>query len=201
MSQANSILVSTRGSPSPTPTDDLKKLYVGNGPPSREAAHYTSGTAHAYTYAGKSRSFLVAVPTSKLGSLRQLDGMDEECADDFDVRESYTDLRSRWGVDISEDDPRSPGSLSPDLHGKRRGKAKAASQPLPPLLDDTANDLKSISELRSKGESRRFLDEVGYLFEGMDPSGRTSLRRARYALHSPYRKRAMIAKCYPAPWK
>jgi hypothetical protein len=42
------------------------------------------------------------------------------------------------------------------------------------------NDLKSITELRSKGESRRFLDEVGYLFEGMEPSGGVGVRRARY---------------------
>jgi hypothetical protein len=41
------------------------------------------------------------------------------------------------------------------------------------------NPLKSISELRNKGESRRFLDEVGYLFEGLDPKCGVGLRRAR----------------------
>ncbi|KAG6879928.1 hypothetical protein C0992_009283 [Termitomyces sp. T32_za158] len=46
------------------------------------------------------------------------------------------------------------------------------------------NPLKSITELRSKGESRRFLDEVGYLFEGMDSSVGVGLRRARCVLSS-----------------
>lgn len=44
------------------------------------------------------------------------------------------------------------------------------------------NPLKSITELRSKGESRRFLDEVGYLFEGMDHSNTTGLKRSRYEI-------------------
>jgi len=41
------------------------------------------------------------------------------------------------------------------------------------------NDLKSITELRSKGESRRFMDEVGYLFEGMDRNVGVRVRRGR----------------------
>lgn len=44
------------------------------------------------------------------------------------------------------------------------------------------NNLSSITDLRSKGESRRFLDEIGYLFEGLDPSpsssGSLSVRRS-----------------------
>jgi len=46
------------------------------------------------------------------------------------------------------------------------------------------NPLKSISELRNKGESRRFLDEVGYLFEGLDSKCGIALRRSRSV--SPY---------------
>ena len=46
------------------------------------------------------------------------------------------------------------------------------------------NDLKSISELRSKGEARRFMDDVGYLFEGLDPDGAIGVRRGRYVLIS-----------------
>jgi Wings apart-like protein regulation of heterochromatin len=39
----------------------------------------------------------------------------------------------------------------------------------------------SITELRSKGESRRFLDEVGYLFEGLEvPGMAASVQRSRY---------------------
>ena len=41
------------------------------------------------------------------------------------------------------------------------------------------NDLKSISELRSKGEFRRFLDDMGYLFEGLDPQVAVNVRRGR----------------------
>lgn len=138
------------------------------------------------TYAGKSRSFLVAIPTSTLSSLSGLDDLEE---DDYSTRESYTSLRTRWGVDNSEDDPYpaadspSPSATpnaSPPRHGK--GKAKAPVIVAPPLPPGMMNPLKSITELRSKGESRRFLDEVGYLFEGMDRGGGIGLRRSRYAI-------------------
>ncbi|KAG1803482.1 uncharacterized protein BJ212DRAFT_1395763 [Suillus subaureus] len=46
------------------------------------------------------------------------------------------------------------------------------------LANGMMNDLKSITELRSKGESRRFLDEVGYLFEGIESGCAIALRRA-----------------------
>ena len=47
------------------------------------------------------------------------------------------------------------------------------------------NELMSITELRSKGESRRFLDEVGYLFEGLEEHGMTaSVRRSRHISRS-----------------
>ncbi|KAF8075171.1 hypothetical protein FPV67DRAFT_1620063 [Lyophyllum atratum] len=139
------------------------------------------------TYAGKSRSFLVAIPAPSLDPL----ALDHE-EDEYSARESYASLRSRWGVDNSEDDPY-PSNLSPTRsdatstpHGTptkpARGKAKAQqeaqlrSQVI--LPNGMMNPLKSITELRSKGESRRFLDEVGYLFEGMDSSVGIGLRRA-----------------------
>lgn len=40
------------------------------------------------------------------------------------------------------------------------------------------NPLSSITDLRSKGESRRFTDEVGYLLEGLDPIADLSVRRS-----------------------
>lgn len=46
------------------------------------------------------------------------------------------------------------------------------------LANGMMNDLKSITELRSKGESRRFLDEVGYLFESIESGCAIALRRA-----------------------
>lgn len=69
-------------------------------------------------------------------------------------RESYSELRSRWGIDTSDQDP---------------------------TLNTPTNDLNSIGEMRSRGETRRFLDEVGYLFDGLDPStgrGNTGAKRA-----------------------
>ena len=68
--------------------------------------------------------------------------------------ESYSALRLRWGVDPPDYD-----------------------------LSNTVNPLKSITELRSKGETRRFLDQAGYLLEGMDPSNSTALKRSRLVLY------------------
>ena len=143
---------------------------------------------NARTYAGKSRSFLVAIPASSLDPLAP-DGNDDE----YSTRESYASLRSRWGVDNSEDDPY-PANMSParseststpgGTPTKAKGKARAQQEVLLranlSLPNGMMNPLKSITELRSKGESRRFLDEVGYLFEGMDSSVGVGLRRARY---------------------
>ena len=128
------------------------------------------------TYAGRSRSFLVELPTdSNLES-----GVD---ADDlaFETRESYKDLRLRWGVDNSEDDPRPAVSSysSPEPETGRKGKGKAKDRPKAVLPPNMMNDLKSITELRSKGEIRRFMDEVGYLFEGMDQTVGVGVRRGR----------------------
>ncbi|KAG5643357.1 hypothetical protein DXG03_001039 [Asterophora parasitica] len=138
------------------------------------------------TYAGKSRSFLVAIPASSLDPL----AVDNE--DEYSARESYASLRSRWGVDNSEDDPypnpfpgkrspsRSDASATPTGTPSRtsRGKAKQQQQPPAALPNGMMNPLKSITELRNKGESRRFLDEVGYLFEGMHASVGIGLRRS-----------------------
>ncbi|KAJ7777419.1 hypothetical protein B0H16DRAFT_1712422 [Mycena metata] len=135
------------------------------------------------TYAGNSRSFLVPIPVNP-GTLEQLQ---EELDDEFASRESYTSLRTRWGVDESEDDPYAYGSptrsgsnlstpnASPPKGGKGKGKARPEPVPLP---NGMMNPLKSITELRNQGESRRFLDEVGYLWEGLDKSGGLGLRRA-----------------------
>ncbi|KAJ7497955.1 hypothetical protein B0H11DRAFT_1997995 [Mycena galericulata] len=137
------------------------------------------------TYAGNSRSFLVPIPVNP----SSLDQLHEELEDEFASRESYTSIRRRWGVDNSEDDPYAYGSptrsgsnistpnVSPSKGGKGKGKGKARAEP-PPLPNGMMNPLKSITELRNQGESRRFLDEVGYLWEGLDKSGGLGLRRA-----------------------
>ena len=162
-----------------TPTKEPGKLVHDDSSLPLGIAHHASATGHAFTYAGKSRSFLVEIPAPKLGTLGEDSPKREnmEVHDDgFEIRESYTDLRSRWGVDNLEDDPRPADPLSRDTTGKRKGKTATAT----PLPDGIVNNLKSISELRNKGERRRFFDEVGYLFEGMDPTGPISLRRAGY---------------------
>ena len=142
-----------------------------------------SKTSTTRTYAGKYRSFLMALPASPSGPAK---GLTTE--DDFESRESYSSLRSRWGVDNSEDDPRptydisSPtnstttaSEASPSRSGNGKGKAFFRTAQVPVGM---MNPLKSISELRNKGESRRFLDEVGYLFEGLDPKCGIALRRS-----------------------
>ncbi|KAG2108719.1 uncharacterized protein F5147DRAFT_836962 [Suillus discolor] len=115
-------------------------------------------TKHTRTYAGASRSYRIALPAADL-------------AEPDDTRESYADLRSRWGVDNSEDDPR---PFDNDT-GTPKRISSAGSRV---LANGMMNDLKSITELRSKGESRRFLDEVGYLFESIESGCAIALRRA-----------------------
>ena len=122
------------------------------------------------TYAGSSRSFLVSLPVPDAGPSNAVE-------DDTDPHESYTDLRTRWGIDISEDDPQPYQDEPAAAPTPLRRNASEFSQPSLPA--GMMNDLKSITELRSKGESRRFLDEVGYLFEGLDGSSAIALRRAR----------------------
>ncbi|KAI0764887.1 hypothetical protein C8Q74DRAFT_1204781 [Fomes fomentarius] len=159
------------------PSDDV------SSPPVRPSL----ANSNIKTYAGKSRSFLVALPPSQAASMgMDASSMNERNAmlmdsqeDDFEVRESYTELRQRWGVDASEDDPR-PSSPQHLPSPKRKGKAKGLprqEEPVRLLPNGMINDLKSITELRSKGETRRFLDEVGYLFEGLEPHGPLGVRR------------------------
>ncbi|KAG0152585.1 hypothetical protein CROQUDRAFT_650035 [Cronartium quercuum f. sp. fusiforme G11] len=54
-------------------------------------------------------------------------------------RETYSDLRKKWGVDEDEDEDE----------------------------DECQLDLRTISHQRAMGSSKRFVDEVSYLFEGL----------------------------------
>lgn len=137
---------STQSSPKPLPTRNIR------------------------TYAGSSRSFLVALPVPDADPSNAVE-------DDTELHESYSDLRTRWGIDISEDDPQPYQGSQASVPTPLKRNASDLSQNLLPT--GMMNDLKSITELRSKGESRRFLDEVGYLFEGLDGSSAIGLRRAR----------------------
>ncbi|KAG1735579.1 uncharacterized protein EDB91DRAFT_1144094 [Suillus paluster] len=141
---------------------------------------------HTRTYAGASRSYLIALPAADL-------------AEPDDTRESYADLRSRWGVDNSEDDPR---PFDDDTRTLKRTSSVASR----PLANGMMNDLKSITELRSKGESRRFLDEVGYLFEGIETGCAIALRRASVLeivtklCDSDFNRRAKTSDFYARTW-
>ncbi|KLO12956.1 hypothetical protein SCHPADRAFT_940828 [Schizopora paradoxa] len=118
--------------------------------------------ASGRTYAGQSRSFLVAVPVSSLPN-HLGEQVAEFAANDEEFRDSYSDLRKRWGIDNSENDAYNEADPS-------------GSQT--PNEDNLNNVLFSITDLRSKGESRRFMDEAGYLFDGFDPSGNLSVWRS-----------------------
>ncbi|KAF8900336.1 hypothetical protein CPB85DRAFT_1439615 [Mucidula mucida] len=113
------------------------------------------------TYAGKSRSFLVALP---------VEGTTE---DPTLTRESYSVLRERWGIDISEDDPFSSVASGINSNVSTPSTSPKKGKPRRPEI----NPLKSQSELKHKGETQRFLDEVGYLLEGMDKDAGAGLRR------------------------
>jgi len=177
---------------SQTSVNDTQEDIPENSPPrpglASTSSHVLAPQQSIRTYAGRSRSFLV--PLSAGGAPGE--GDDDDLG--LETRESYADLRNRWGVDQSEDDPRpvSPVHSSPDGgngngNGKAKGKGKAKdtrARPKEPrretvLPPGMMNDLKSITELRSKGESRRFMDEVGYLFEGMEKDIGISIRRGR----------------------
>ncbi|KAK7437383.1 hypothetical protein VKT23_018628 [Stygiomarasmius scandens] len=163
-------------------TQSMPSIQSPSSSPSRPPpAPLTRTVSNKRTYAGKSRTFLVSLPVG--ASLMQ----DEE--DDFLNRESYSSLRSRWGVDNSSEDqifdfspPKSNSQVNSPGTPSRKGKGKGLkSKPgveVPPQPVDIVKPLRSITELRDKGESRRFLDEVGYLLEGMGPDETPALQRA-----------------------
>jgi hypothetical protein len=132
--------------PKPTQTPQPQVVRPGPTPQPRQGSPSSRSHSPARTYS-RTRSFLV--PIGKVSDLNaEASPEDEEM---HDVRhESYTDLRTRWGVDNSED----------------------------PTLNVPVNDLNSLSEMRSRGETRRFLDEVGYLVEGLEPAAGKAVHRA-----------------------
>ncbi|KAF9239241.1 hypothetical protein BU15DRAFT_74666 [Melanogaster broomeanus] len=151
-------------------TSTAKKPELTQHRDSAQSPSKTLPPRNIRTYAGSSRSFLVAVPLPGAGPSKNIQ-------DDTDMHESYADLRTRWGVDNSEDDPR-PDRHDPATPRHLRRDPTITDLAQPSLPAGMMNDLLSITELRSKGESRRFLDEVGYLFEGLDGCSAMGLRRA-----------------------
>jgi len=148
-----------------------------------------SRSTNLRTYGGAFRSFLVVIPVNQAASLNDSQLTEDSTAsllqsqeDEFDTHESYTSLRSRWNVDNSEDDPYQPHTEAPTTWLRKR-KGKSGRPPSVPLPGPSVSELRSITELRNTGESRRFNDEVGYLFEGLTAESELSVRRGRYVHH------------------
>ena len=151
--------------------------------------HANDRATNLRTYGGASRSFLIAIPANQIPSLNNSQLTEDSVAsllqsqdDEFGTHESYTSLRSRWGVDNSEDDPHQPlAEASTTWIRKKKGKSGKPS--LVPLPGPSISELRSITELRNTGESRRFNDAVGYLFEGLTAESELSVKRGRYVHH------------------
>jgi hypothetical protein len=106
-----------------------------------------------------SRSFLVTVPLSPTTSRGESSLRNDDLeSQDAIQHESYADLRKKYRVDLSSDDDMDTGISGPV-------------------------DLKTIGELRDKGENRRFLDDMGYLLEGLAPRMSIAVKRLRYTSH------------------
>jgi len=153
------------------------------------APHANNRSTNLRTYGGASRSFLVAIPVNQTTSLNDSQLTEDSAAsllqsqeDEFDTHESYTSLRSRWNVDNSEDDPYQP-HVEGSTTWVRKKKGKSGQPMSVPLPGPGVSELRSITELRNTGESRRFNDEVGYLFEGLTAESELSVKRGRYAHH------------------
>ncbi|KAJ3514159.1 hypothetical protein NLJ89_g2533 [Agrocybe chaxingu] len=129
----------------------------------------TSKRTATKTYAGQFRSFLVALPPSSSSNpLSQ--GVGDE--DGLDTRESYSSLRSRWGVDNSEDDPEpylspSPSKSSmtgtPNVSPSRlsKGKSKTSFGPIHAL--DITNKLCDV-EFTRKAKAADFFSRTWDVF-------------------------------------
>ena len=130
------------------------------------------------TYGG-SRSFLVREHRESADSENAITEM-ASTAENHEtlVKESYAELRKRY--EVHNGDTEGEGHGSRDLMAARRTTWKDLSTLLI-LLQDLllARAPQPVSDMRSKGENRRFMDEVGYLAEGIaDPATSLSLKRA-----------------------
>ncbi|EAU90434.2 hypothetical protein CC1G_00818 [Coprinopsis cinerea okayama7 len=113
-------------------------------------------------------------------TLRQKYGVDDTSEDEFwngdAVPSTSANPRSNSGTPVSTPSKANrargkarSGSTSPSKsRSKKDGTPSKSQLPAPPPLpSNMMNPLKSITELRNKGETRRFLDEVAYLLDGM----------------------------------
>jgi hypothetical protein len=87
-------------------------------------------------------------------------------------RESYAELKRRWGDEEEDEEDESatqvsPCSLAANQPARRSCQADSCSQLA----------LKSVTNLRSTGDQRRFNDEFEYLISGLDAALSLSVRR------------------------
>lgn len=116
------------------PTGGLKKTY--GGPRTFKDDDEEMNLLLPIRSDGPSSSVARCSPAA--GSMKILNRMKAK------PRETYSDLRKKWGVD--EDEKDSEGST----------------------------DLRTISHQRAMGSSKRFVDELSYLFEGLSEGERTN---------------------------
>lgn len=116
------------------PTGGLKKTY--GGPRTFKDDDEEMNLLLPIRSDGPSSSVARCSPAA--GSMKILNRMKAK------PRETYSDLRKKWGVDEDEQD--SEGST----------------------------DLRTISHQRAMGSSKRFVDELSYLFEGLSEGERTN---------------------------
>lgn len=117
-----------------------------------------SGGRAKRTY-GKVRTIMVELPRglededqTSYGTMSQ--------GDDSQLQASYVELRQRYEVDNTIHHTNRSASL---LHDMLQARAP-----------------ETVSDMRSRGENRRFIDELGYLFDGIsDPAASRSFKRSR----------------------
>ncbi|ODN81979.1 hypothetical protein L202_02310 [Cryptococcus amylolentus CBS 6039] len=121
--------------------------------PQIQAVQPGSGGRAKRTY-GKVRTMLVEQPKEVLRSQSTFANIDSE-----EAQESYTELRHKYEVDNTV----LPNSRSASL--------------LQEMMQARAPE--TVSDMRSRGENRRFIDELGYLLEGIsDPTASSAFRRS-----------------------
>ena len=182
--KTDTVIELTEDTPSTTAPIRLTKPTSFDDPPRPD-----SRASNLRTYGGTFRSFLIAVPANQLPSLNDSQLTDDSAPsllqsqeDEFGTHESYTSLRSKWGVDNSEDDPYQPLAEGSTAWSKKKKGKSGRPPPIPPS-GHSASELRSITELRNTGESRRFNDEVGYIFEGLTAESELGVKRGRYVHH------------------
>lgn len=135
---------------------DLTALLI---PPAAEAEGLGGRTKRVY---GKRRTILVQASTEITEMNADGDGVENQ--------ESYAELRRRYEVD--NDTASGSGSLMTvstfldSAYGKEFLLARAP---------------QAVSDMRSKGENRRFMDEIAYLTDGISGTSQSfNLKRTRY---------------------